>query len=259
MANLKMFTEDIANYTIDAVTSEDPGGDNNKENLQDRNKNTSWKASSTALQNIDIDTEDDNFSANTFFLFHNISDNSEAATIKIYSDDNASFTSPTQRGSTHTLGAGETESLISLGATFQERYWRIEIDGSDVAPEIYLIFFGSSLLASTGLSLRYGFGQNEEIKYDGVVVVESQGGFRSSRQYHPGRRVWQYQWESLDITNEAGLQAAIGFTKGSAYPFFFSDISGNYHFIRFMNTALGSIQVFAGGFDTDRIRLEEEF
>ena len=259
MANLKLITGGIDLYTIDAVTSEDAGGANDVENLQDRRLDTSWKASSTALQNIDIDTEDDGFSATHFFLFHNISDNSEAATIKIYSDDNASFTTPVQRGSTLTLSSGETESYISLGAAFQERYWRIEIDNSDVAPEVYLIFFGSSIAAVGGITIRYAFGQREETVYDGARVVSSLGGYRSSRQFHTGRKRWEYQWESLDITNEAALQAAIGFTGGAALPFFLQDIDGNYNYVRFAGPAIGSVQVFADAWDTNRIIFEEEF
>lgn len=257
MANLKLITEGIDLYTIDAVTSEVSGFE--KENLQDRRLDTSWKATTTALQNIDIDTEDDNFSAGTFFLFHNISDNTEATTIKIYSDDNAGFSSPVQRGSTHTLSAGETHTYISLGAGFQERYWRIEIDGSDVAPEVYLIFFGLSVEAGTGISIRYSFGQREETVYDGARVVTSLGGYRSSRQFHSGRKRWEYQWENLDSTNELAMQAAIGFTKGAALPFFLQDIDENYHYVRFANPALGSIQAFADGWDTNRIIFEEEF
>lgn len=256
MADLKLIAEGIDLYDIDAATSEATGYE--KEYLQDRRLDTSWRATSTALQNIDIDTND-TVGANYFFLYHNISHNGGTATIKIYSDDNSGFSSPTQRGSTETLSAAKTPYvLIDLGATFTERYWRITIENSDVAPEVYLVFFGTDSNALTGITIRYMFGQLEEKVYSGSKIVESLGGIRSARQYHDGRDRFEYAWDHLDATNEARLQAVIALTKGSALPFFMQDIDSAYHYVRLMNSQIGSRQVAQTLFNTGRLIFEEE-
>ncbi len=257
MADLKLIAEGIDLYDIDSATSEAAGFE--MEFMQDRKLATSWKATGTALQNIDIDTNT-TVGASYFFFYHNISHNSETATIKIYSDDNASFTSPTQRGSTETLTAAKTPYVfIDLGATFAERYWRITIENSDVAPEIYLIFFGTDLAAYAGITIRYMFGQLEEPIYDGSKIVETPGGMRYARQYHDGRDRFEYAWDHLDATNEARLQAVAVLTKGSALPFFMQDIDSAYHYVRLMNSGIGSRQVKHTLFNTSRLIFEEEF
>lgn len=260
MADLKLIAAGIDLYTINQVTSEAAGFE--MEFMQDRKLSTSWKATSTALQNIDIDTGDDNFAAAHFFLYHNISDNSSAATIKIYEEDEDDGTwdgSFTQRGSTFTITPSNSPyALIGLGAAYANRYWRIEIDGSDVAPEIYLVFFGSETAAVDGITLRYMFGQLEEPIYDGSKIIETPGGIRYSRQYHDGRDRFEYAWDHLDSGNEAKLQLIAALSKGRALPFFMQDINSAYHYVRLMNSGIGSRQVTHTLFNTGRLIFEEE-
>lgn len=260
MADMKLIAEGIDLYTIDQATSEAAGYE--MEFLQDRRLDTSWRATSTALQNIDIDTGDDGFSAIYFFLYHNISDNSSAATIKIYEEDEDDGTwdgTFTQRGSTFTITPSNTPyAFIDLGAAYANRYWRIEINNSDVAPEVYLVFFGSETGATTGITIRYMFGQLEEPVYNGSKIVESLGGIRASRQYHDGRDRFEYAWDHLDASNEARLQAVAALTKGRALPFFMQDIDSAYHYVRLMNSGIGSRQVKHTLFNTGRLIFEEE-
>lgn len=256
MADLKFMAEGIDLYDIDSATSEAAGFE--MEYMQDRKLATSWKATSTALQNIDIDTNGIK-GANYFFLYHNISHNSETATIKIYSDDNSGFASPILRGSVNPLTAAATPYvLIDLGATFTERYWRITIESSDVAPQIYLVFFGTDLGATSGITTRYMFGQLEEPIYGGSKIVETLGGMRYARQYHDGRDRFEYAWDHLDATNKARLQAVIALSKGRALPFFMQDIDSAYHYVRLMNSGVGARQVAHTLFNTGRLIFEEE-
>ena len=257
MANLRLITEGIDLLTIDAVTSEATGYE--KEYLQDRKLATSWKATSTDLQNIDIDSEDDNFSASHCFLYHNISDNSETATVKVYSDDNDSFTTPTLCGSAILSSSNTPALLLTFSQAYAERYWRITIEGSDVAPQVYLIFLGSAVAGYTGITIRYKLGQSEEKIYDGVKLITTPGGYRSARQYHTGRKIFEYEWEHLDVTDEAALQAAIELTNGMGLPFFLGDIDASYHYVRFMNDRIGSIMPYSDFYNTGRIMFQEEF
>lgn len=260
MADLKLIAEGIDLYDIDQATSEAAGFE--MEFMQDRQLATSWKATTTALQNIDIDTGDDSFSATYFFLYHNISDNSSAATIKIYEEDEDDGTwdgTFTQRGSTFTITPSNTPyAFIDLGATYANRYWRIEINNSDVVPEIYLVFFGADVAAAGGITVRYMFGQLEEPIYDGSKIVETPGGMRYSRQYHDGRDRFEYAWDHLDTANEASLQAVAALSKGRALPFFMQDIDSAYHYVRLMNSGIGARQVKHTLFNTGRLIFEEE-
>lgn len=255
---LKLIAEGIDLYDIDAITSEAAGFE--MEFMQDRKLSTSWKATSTALQNIDCDLNGVIGSARYFFFYHNISHNSETTTIKIYSDDNDGFSSPTQRGSTETLTAATTPYvMIDLGAAFAERYWRITIENSDIAPQIYLVFFGNRAAATFGITTRYMFGQLEEPIYKGSKIIETPGGMRYARQYHDGRDRFEYAWDHLDATNETRLQDVIALTKGSALPFFIQDIDSAYHYVRLMNSGIGARQVAHTLFNTGRLIFEEEF
>ncbi len=260
MADLKLIAEGIDLYTIDQATSEAAGFE--MEFMQDRQLATSWKATSTALQNIDIDTGDDGFGALYFFLYHNISDNSSAATIKIYEEDEDDGTwdgTFTQRGSTFTITPSNTPyAFIDLGAAYLNRYWRIEINNSDVVPEVYLVFFGSDVGATGGITVRYMFGQLEEPIYDGSKIIETPGGMRFARQYHKGRDRFEYAWDHLDATNEGRLQAVAALSKGRALPFFMQDIDSVYHYVRLMNSGIGSRQVAQSLFNTGRLIFEEE-
>ena len=258
MANLRLITEGIDLHTIDAVTSEATGYE--KEYLQDRKLATSWKATSTDDQYIDIDTEDDDFSASYCFLYHNIHHNGTSAQVWVYSDDNPNFTSPTSRGNIIIFEGGSTPyALILFSGDINERYWRIKITGSDVAPQVYLIFLGSAVAGFSGITIRYKLGQSEEKIYDGVKLITTPGGYRSARQYHIGRKIFEYEWEHLDVTDEAALQAAIGFTNGKGLPFFLGDIDASYHYVRFMNDRIGSIMPYSDFYNTGRIMFQEEF
>ncbi|UCE65085.1 MAG: hypothetical protein JSU85_09390 [Candidatus Zixiibacteriota bacterium] len=257
-AEIKLIAEGIDDYDIDSVTSAAAG--HPKDKMQDRRIDTSWKANSTATQDIDIDTNSDTFSANYAFLYHNISDNSSSATIKIYSDDNAGFTSATQRGSTFTITpSNKPYAMISFGAGIVERYWRIRIENSDVAPEVYLVFLGVSSLAMTGFSVRHMPGQSQEITYDGYDIEEAAGGVRAARIYHDGRWTLRAQWEILDSTLEVALQQFMADVKGGARAFFLVDSDSTYHWVRILNRRLGSSEFVHELFNTDPLIFEEEF
>lgn len=263
MADLKLIAEGLDFYTIDQITSEDAGGNNDMENMQDRRLDTSWKASSTALQNIDIDMGA-GYSATTpyVFLYHNISDNSGTATIKVYKEDENDGTWDggfTQSGSTFTITSGNSPyAFITLALISSQRYFRIEIDNSDVAPEVYLIFMGIKMEATTGITIQYKFNQSEEKIYGGNKIVESLGGIRAARQYHSGRDRFEYAWDHLDVTNEGRLQSLIEDTKGSALPFFMQDIDSDYHYVRLMNNRIGSRQSSHQAFNIPTLIFEEE-
>lgn len=264
MADLKLIAEGIDLYTIDQATSEAAGFE--MEFMQDRKLATSWKATTSGTQNIDVDMGANSSGLEYVFFYHNISDNSSSAEINIFEEDENDGTwdgTYTQRGSTFIITPSNTPyAFIDLGSTYSNRYWRLQMAVNDAAPEVFLIFMGTDSSALTGITVRYMFGQLEEPIYNGSKIVETLGGMRYARQYHDGRERFEYAWDHLDATNEARLQAVIALSKGSALPFFMQLILDTsplqYRYVRLMNSGIGARQVAHTLFNTGRLIFEEE-
>ncbi len=258
MADIRLIAEHCSLFDIDSATSEEPGFE--IENMQDFKTYSSWKATSNAQQDIIIDTNDLITPMNYILIHHNISifDNAE---ITIYSDDNDAFTSPTTHATSGTLDAAQIPFLyMVLGVSVPERYIRIRISAlSAGSAEVISFWLGGESGASDGITIRPMFGDSNEKVYDGNVIVESPGGYKSSRIFHDGREQWEYQYELLDATNEAKLQSFIDLTNGAGKPFIFGDLDGNYHYVRLGNNRIGSIQAVDVLFNTGRLLIREEF
>lgn len=247
MGNLKFYSQGLDDYAV-AVTNQQTGFE--KENMQDRRKDTSWKSSSTANQNIDFN-KGITVQLNHFFLYHNLPNNAQVQPFKATQAD---YSDESQLASPTIISSANKPNLLLSWTAVSAPYWRIKITSLSSPAEIYLIFPG----LTREITIMYNFGQLEEPFYDGSKIVESLGGIRAARQYHGGRERWEYNWERLDQANQDELQNLIADCRGKALPFFFSDIDGNYHYVRLMNPRIGARQVTHQQFNTDRLIFEEE-
>jgi len=254
MSNLLLFSKAIDDAAL-VVTSAATGYP--KENMQDRRKVTSWKSTSTANQNIDMDFGSA-FTADHLFLYHNLPTGTRVepfyASQSNYSDEASAVD-----GFYATIGTGNTPPNLYMffgpEAYYSARYWRIKLTNLPSVAEIYLVFLGMRL----EITIRHDFGHVQEKKYKGHILKESFGGNRFSKRYYGGRKIFQYRWEFMDLTNQANLQSLIENIKGAALPFFMRTVNGTYEYVRLMNDEIGAAEVAHQLFNTDVLVLEEEF
>jgi len=248
MGNLLFISQAIDNATL-VVTSQQTGHE--KEKIQDRRKDTSWKSSSTANQNIDMDFGAA-YPVNHCFLYHNLPDNS---TIRLWAATQANYSDEAAVGTAQVISS-RPNLYWNLGVTANYRYYRFKITTLPSDAEIYLIFMGAEL----EINIRHDFsGINGENIYAGVSLVESMGGIRGARSYYGPRKRWEFSWEYLSLANQQNLQALISNVYGKRYPFFFRDVDSDYHFARLMMESLGAREVTHQLYDLGPLVLEEEF
>lgn len=256
MTNLKFYSEAIDDFGL-AVTDEASGYP--KENMQDRRKGSYWESDTTSNQNIDIDRGSGSLDTFNFgFLYHNLPDNTVVqifdATQSNYSDEAAISSQVTISSSNKPVLLLDQPPAPNGGLSSSKRYWRIKITSLASVAQIYLIFMGTKLEITT----RYNYGQNVEPDYSGITIVESIGGHRASREYYGPRDKWNLAWEFLSLSNKQNLVSAMANTVGKKLPFFFSDVAGNYYFVRFGMNRLQMVEV-AHELYNGPIVLEEEF
>lgn len=249
MANLKFYSQALDDYTI-AVTDQSTGYE--KERMQDRRKDTSWKSLTTGNQNIDFN-KGAVVQLNHFFLYHNLPNNAQVQPFKATQSD---YSDESTLASPVVISSANKPNLLLSWTAVSAPYWRIKITSLLSIAEIYLIFPGKT----REITIRFNIGQLPgEPTYEGVELVESLGGIRAAREYYGGRKRWERFWEYLDQTNTDELEGLIGDCRGKALPFFFSDIDGNYHYARLMNDRIGAREVAHRAYNTDRLIFEEEF
>lgn len=250
MANLILLSQTIDDETL-AVTSEAAG--HLKECLQDRRLDTSWKSTTSANQNIDIDFGADMF-VDHILLYHNLPND---AAVRLWSATASDYSDEFYRSLSHIIDSSKRPVLYfttySGGFTF--RYWRVKITALTAAAEVYLLFIGRQ----SEITVQYNNAQNEESKYRGSLIKTSYGGKRYSRTYFGARKSFRYRWEYLDLTNQTSLQTLIANSKGPALPFFMKTVDGAYYYVRLMNEEIGSEQVEHHLFNIGPLLFEEEF
>lgn len=247
MGNLTFYSQAIDDAAL-VVTSAATG--HPKENMQDRRKATSWKSTSSANQNIDMDFGAP-FAANYCFLYHNLPDN---ATIRLWGATQANYSDEAAIGAAQLVSARPNLEW-GLGVTANYRYYRFKITTLPSVAEIFLVFMG----AVDEMTIRHDFGQVQEKKYGGHVLKESFAGNRFSKRYYGGRKIFQFKWELLDLANQSVLQAVIENSKGSALPFFIKTVDDIYEYVRLMNAGIGAAEATHQLFNTDVLSFEEEF
>lgn len=248
MANLLLFSQAIDEATL-VVTSQATGFA--KEHLQDRRKDTSWKSTSSANQNIDMDFGAA-YPVNHCFLYHNLPDN---ATIRLWAATQANYSDEAAVGAAQVI-SGRPNLYWNLGVSVNVRYYRFKITTLPSAAEIYLVFMGAEL----EISIRHDFGGiNGENAYSGISLVESMAGIRGARSYYGPRKRWEFGWEYLSLANQQNLQFLISNVYGKRFPFFFRDVDGNYNFARLMMENLGARETNHQLYNVGPLILEEEF
>jgi|CXWL01.1.fsa_nt_gi hypothetical protein len=148
-----------------------------------------------------------------------------SATLTVYSDDNASFTSPTSRGTLSFTTAGVSASQHLILVTFAsqtERYWRFDFTSMGTAPDVAMVMLGtySEVTRSWdlpgrphGTSIRHGVRHFNRVDTlaDGAEIVQN---LRSR-----GVAQFPLSWALLDKTNYETLCTVHNLCRGRFIPF----------------------------------------
>lgn len=255
MADLTFYPQSIDDATL-VVTSEATGY--SKYNLQDRRKDTSWRSTSNANQNIDMDFGVA-YTADHGFFYHNLPAGSYVdiyyATQANYSDE----LSVTSNEPTPITGTGPRYLAFEFpfSGSYTKRYWRIKITnmpGSTVA-EIFLFFLGARKV----ISVRYNYGQIIGSKFS-TKLFESLAGNRSAVAFQGARRIWKLAFEYMSKTNRDNLISVLASASGKRYPIFMLDPDMlAYYYVRLMHDEISDPEVTHQLYNINQLLIEEEF
>jgi hypothetical protein len=121
-----------------------------------------------------------------------------------------------------------------------------------VAPQIGMIYFG----ARTDMPL-YLNSPERGLQAD-AVVVESMSGLRYASSMHADRETWKLNSKSLSAAQLYGWTRLVRAVNGIQYPFWFCDMDGNWHFVRFKKNYLPWIGKGNVAFPVQGIEFDEE-
>ena len=191
-----------------------------KENLMDFNPDTYWKATSAAIQQIDIDFGSAKNVTAVVIWVNNYSGNQAATTYTIYSSpDDAIYTS---RG-TGNFGELASQPIIIKEFSVQAfRYWRFEFDASVTAGQISSILYCQKFTVAQGNE----WPENDLTTYSNRTFT-SYGG-RSFVQRINLNTIEQFaRTYQLDQAKMDNLKAAFADTRGSCLPLILQEGSTN--------------------------------
>jgi hypothetical protein len=251
MGNLVLYSETIDNAAL-AVTSAATG--HAKELLQDRLTNTSWKGSSSANQNIDIDWGAAK-ACDHLVLLHNIPVSSVVDIFYASASNYSDAVSVSSGAGWTIIGTGIRTQLCNFAASHTARYWRVQITSQSAASEIYLAFIGAKL----DISIRYNQNWMDRKIYNGNILVETLGGKRYSRRLYGGRQRIEYTWEYLDLTNQNKLQTLIANSLGNALPFFLKRPDDTFLYCRLNMPSIDNPEIEYQLYNLGPLIFEEEF
>lgn len=252
MGNMKFYPDNVADFTLSAVTDTESGYP--KENMLDRRKATYWQAdNATGIKNIDIDL---GAARAVDYVLARIYDDA-GTTVKIYADTNSDYSTEQQISMTATSGSTGWKTPTGLQFTEETsyRYWRIKIDPVSVAPRCALINIGSTYEITVNPEWNY---LNADKDYSGVKLLESYGGQRAAVKQSDDRQVWDFFYNNLDTTNKEKFDSVLAIVNGRQYPLFFKDIEGDYNYVRLMLNALDARKIITDYYSIPVIRIEEE-
>ena len=220
-------------------------------NLQDDRYATLWKSGSTA-QNQDFKAQ--------FAAAKNIDcaliANHNLASLGLTSLDIE--TSPD--GSTWTLAVSLTsfpDPLYSAFTVVSKAYARLKFVKSSAlsaAPQIGLLYLG----AKAAISL-YNNAPERGLQGD-AVVAESMSGLRYASSMRADRESWKIDFGRLSTLQAYDFARLVRAVNGIQYPFWFCDMDGNWHFVRFKKNYLplvgkGNVIFAARGIEFDEERV----
>jgi len=250
MSNIKLFTENIADFKLTTTTTEATGYE--KEFMLDRRLATYWKGDGGASDEfIHIDLESAARAIDYVYVYINPAD---STLISLFRATQSNYSDEVIVGGSTALSAGWQWYRASFFA-LTYRYWRIKFDVTAAAPSCAIIQIGSE----QEISLCYDFGGIlGQYDYSGVKIIDSYGGQRSATRQAEARRKWEFKWDTLDNTNKGKLETALANTNGAQYPFIYKDPANVYYFVRWMNSGLNAAEFTHELFRVPTILLEEE-
>jgi hypothetical protein len=248
MGNPIYYYESIEDATI-TVTGEASGFP--KENMQDRNENTKWKAADNNAQNVNIDYGS-NLTADSIVVGGN-NFASIGAWMKAYYSDNGS--DYTQANGTITIPA--TRQLITFSSE-THRYWRITAafespPGSGPA-QIGTIFIGTKL--SHTINREWGLRQ---AWLSNVSARETIGNRVFTNKNGEDRRTWAYRFADVGETQRGNILTHVNTVNNMHKPFYVDlEADGTEYLVRQMGLESGLTDKNYQIYDSDVVRLVEE-
>lgn len=148
-----------------------------------------------------------------------------SAQLVVYSDDNSSFTSPTNRGSISfsTAGVSATQHLLLVTFASQtERYWYFEFSNMGTAPDVAMVMAGTY----SDITRSWDVGGRPH----GTSIRHNVQHFNRVDQLHDGRKTvmsmrsrgasqWPISWALLDKTNYEAIATVHNLCRGQFIPF----------------------------------------
>jgi len=147
--------------------------------------------------------------------------------------------------------------LVSFPASIARRYLGIYFDkegGSELneAPELGMVLTGTKATMSL-----YSNNPERGLQSD-AVVSESMSKLRYSSSMGADREAWKLDFSKLTTTQLYHFMRLIRAVNGMQYPFWFCDMDGNWHFVRFKKDYLPLIGKGNVAFQAKGIEFDEE-
>ena len=252
MSNIKLFTENIADFTLTTTTTEAIGYE--KEFMLDRRLATYWKGDGGGSDEyIHIDLESASRAIDHVFIYAQCQN---GAAGYLYHATQSNYGDEAQEGGSVSFDADKWNWVKFEFTAATYRYWRIKIDpGSTPTPNCSTIQIGSF----QEISLNYDFGGIlGQYDYSGIKIIDAYGGQRSATRQAEAKRIWQFKWDTLDNTNKGKLETALTNINGAQYPFVYKDPDANYYYVRWMTKGLNAAEFTHQLYRVPTILLEEE-
>lgn len=253
MSDLIFMPDSIDSATL-TVTSAATGYA--KEKLQDRLTFTSWRSTTNANQNIDID-----FGVATtcdhLVLLHNLVNNTYVDVFYASAANYSDALSVTDGVPAVVSGAGTLYLPFPSSGSYSARYWRVQITniGGGQIAEAYLLFLGQRKT----ITIRYDYG-NKMGPRSSSVIRQSLGGYRTGLNLEANRRVWSLPWEYMSKANYDNLVSVLSDTQGMAYPIFMQDpYNGTIYYVRIMHNELPAVESAHELYNLGPLIIEQEF
>jgi hypothetical protein len=119
-------------------------------------------------------------------------------------------------------------------------------------PQVGLLYFG----ARADMSLYLN--SPERGPQADAVVVESMSGLKYGSSMHGDRETWMINSKSLTALQLYGWVRLVRAVNGMQYPFWFCDMDGNWHFVRFKKNYLPWVGKGNVAFPVSGIEFDEE-
>ena len=238
------------------------------QNLQDRNKNSLWKADSAALaRQIDMDfglTSD--YTVDTLIIGnHNLDIYGIGKGIKLQSADDSGFANTPiyhvgSANAYHDYVSGDLTNWYETFSSQTDRYWRITIEANPPpngpqSPQCGTIFLGIKRTPS----LSYDVGDKEKSDYPEIDISKSIGGMKYSYARNDNiRRKYNISFRHGE-SDKTIFKNFVDDIDGWRHPFFYSPDDGTtWIYSRLRDTGIEFTRVTHEWYNGTVIPIEEE-